>query len=381
MKKMILFAAAAIMAFGASAQMSLVKDLAKKVGTGNPQAYAEVLEAIQPALMNPESANDVLTWYTAGKAAFGLYDEMYKMKLLQPDAVDNTMMNQALSAAFDFYQTALPLDSVPELDKNGAPKLNKDGSKKIKTKYSKEIIGALTSHMGDIANAGNVYLQASDWANAASAFGKYADIASSAFAIAQGVAATNDVLGEVRFYQGYSEYQNQDFTNAYESFSKARKLGYADNQIVEFQTSSLANMVQTMIDNNEFDKAKNFIETALASDPGNAVLHDIMGFTMEAKEGTEAALPFYRKAAEVDPNYANAFFDVGRCLYKLAEDVIDNNPNATTKDLIPKLKPIYDEAIPFLKKAISLDPENNKPQSIIDAILYKFEMMGIKADI
>ena len=83
----------------------------------------------------------------------------------------------------------------------------------------------------------------------------------------------------------------------------------------------------------------------------------------------------------MDPNYANAFFDVGRCLYKLAEDVIDNNPNATTKDLIPKLKPIYDEAIPFLKKAISLDPENNKPQSIIDAILYKFEMMGIKADI
>ena len=82
MKKMILLGAAAIMAFGASAQMSLVKDLAKKVGTGNPQAYAEALEAIQPALMNPESANDVLTWYTAGKAAFGLYDTMFGAKSL-----------------------------------------------------------------------------------------------------------------------------------------------------------------------------------------------------------------------------------------------------------------------------------------------------------
>ena len=151
MKKMILFAAAAIMAFGASAQMSLVKDLAKKAASDNPQVLAEVLQNIQPALMNPESANDVLTWYTAGKAAFGLYDKMLAGKLLgQP--VEEDMMNEILSGAYEFYQQALPLDSVVEMDKKtGMPKLNSDGTKKVKTKYSKEIIGALTSHMGDIA--------------------------------------------------------------------------------------------------------------------------------------------------------------------------------------------------------------------------------------
>lgn len=378
MKKLILFAAAAMMAFGASAQMSLVKDLAKKVATGNPQAMAEALDAIQPALMNPESSGDVLTWYTAGKAAFGLYDELYKMKLLQPDAVDNEMMNQALSAAYMFYQTALPLDSVVEVDKNGAPKLNKDGSKKIKTKYSKEIIGSLISHMGDIANAGNIYLQASDWENAAEAFGNYADIARAPFAIANDVAPADSVLSQVRFFQAYSQYQIQDFANAYENFTKARKLGYTENQIVEFQTSSLANMVQSMLDKNEFDKAKNFIDNALKGDPNNATLHDIMGFTIELKDGIDAALPIYRHAAEVDPNYPNAHFDVGRCLYLQAQKIIDDNPNATTKELIPKLKPIYDEAIPYLKKAIELDPDNTKPQSVLDDILYKFEMMGVK---
>ena len=378
MKKMILLGAAAVMALGASAQMSLVKDLAKKVGTGNPQAMAEVLQAIEPAFTNPESAKDVLTWYTAGKAAFGLYDEMYKMKLLKPDAVDNNMMNEALSAAYEFYQTALPLDSVVEVDKNGAPKLNKDGSKKVKTKYSKEIIGSLTSHMGDIANAGNVYLQASDWKNAADAFGNYADIARAPFAIANGVSPADSVLSQVRFFQAYSQYQIQDFKDAYENFTKARKMGYTDNNIVEFQTSSLANMVQAMLDKNEFDKAKSFIEGALASDPNNATLHDIMGFTMELKDGLDAALPFYRHATQVDPTYANAQFDVGRCLYLQAQKIIDDNPNATTKELVPKLKPIYDEAIPFLRKAIELDPQNTKPKSVLDDILYKFEMMGIK---
>ena len=377
MKKLILFAAAAIMAFGASAQMSLVKDLAKKAASGNPMDLISVLENIEPALTNPESAGDVLTWYTAGKAAFGMYDKMLEMKLLgQP--VEDVLMNEALAAGFEYFQTALPLDTIVEMDKNGAPKLNKDGTKKVKTKYSKEIIGALTSHMGDIANAGNVYLQANDWENAAAAFGNYADIASSAFAIANGVAAADSTLSQVRFFQGYSQYQIQDFTNAYENFTKARKLGYTDNNIVDFQTSSLANLVQGMLDKNEFDKANNFIDNALKGDPMNGTLHDIKGFTIELKDGVDAALPYYRKAVEVDPTYANAYFDVGRCLYLQAQKIIDDNPTATNKELVPKIKPIYDEAIPFLEKASQLNPDESKAKNVLDDILYKFEVMGVK---
>ena len=379
MKKMILFAAAIMMAFGASAQMSLVKDLAKKATSGNPQALFEVMEQIEPAFTNPESANDVLTWYTAGKAAFGIYDTMFGAKSLG-QAVDDNMMSAALGAAFDYYQKALTLDTIVEMDKNGMPKLNKDGSKKVKTKYSKEIVGALTSHMGDIANAGNIYLQANDWQGAADAFGKYADIASSAFAIKNGVAAPDSILSEVRFYQGYAQYQVQDFENAYYSLDKARKLGYTDNNIVDFQTSALANMVQGMLDKNEYDKANNFIDNALKGDPNNATLHDIKGFTVELKDGVDAALPFYRKATETDPTYANAFFDVGRCLYLQAQKIIDDNPNATNKELVPKLKPIYDAAIPYLEKAIELNtnPNDNKAKNVLDDILYKFEVMGVK---
>ena len=377
MKKMILFAAAIMMAFGASAQMSLVKDLAKKAASNNPMDLIDVLDKIEPALTNPESANDVLTWYTAGKAAFAVYDEMYKMKLMQ-QPVDDNMMSQALSAAYEYYQKALPLDSIPELDKNGMPKLNKDGSKKVKTKYSKDIIGALTSHMGDIANAGNIFLQNSDWENAAYAFGNYADIASSAFAIANGVAAADSTLSQVRFFQGYSLYQIQKFAEAYDVFTKARKLGYTDNNIVDFQTSSLANMVQGMLDNKEYDKANNFIDNAIAADPMNGTLHDIKGFTVELQnDDVSAALPYYRKATEVDPTYANAFFDVGRCLYLQAQQIIDDNPNATNKELVPKIKPIYDEAIPYLKKASELNPDDNKAKNVLDDILYKFEVMGV----
>ena len=377
MKKMILLGAAIMFAFGASAQMSLVKDLAKKAASGNPMELATVLEQIEPALTNPESANDVLTWYTAGKAAFALYDKMYEAKLLQ-QPIDDKDMAEALTAAYAFYQQALPLDTVVEMDKNGTPKLNKDGSKKVKTKYSKEIISALTTHLGDIANVGNIFLQSNDWANAAKAFGNYADLASSAFAKAQGVAAPDSILSEVRFYQGYSEYQVQDFANAYESLSKARKLGYTDNNIADFQTSALANMIQGMLDKEEYDKANAFIDNALMNDPMNGTLHDIKGFTTELVKDVDAALPYYRRAVEVDPTYANAYFDVGRCLYLQAQKIIDDNPNATNKELLPKIKPIYDETIPFLQKASELNPDDKKAKNVLDDILYKFEIMGVK---
>ena len=380
MKKMILFAVAAIMAFGASAQMSLVKDLAKKAGSSNPQELLDVMDKIQPALSNPESASDVLTWYTAGKAAFGLFDTMFGAKSMgQP--VDDNLMNEMLSIGFEAFFNALPLDTIVEMDKKtGMPKLNSDGTKKVKTKYSKEIIGVLTAHMGDIANAGNVYLQNSDWENAADAFGTFADLSTSDFAIKNGAAAPDSTVSQVRFFQGYSLYQIQKFAEAYDSFTKARKLGYTDNNIVDFQTSTLANMVQGMLDNKEYDKANNFIDNAIKADPMNGTLHDIKGFTVELQQDVDAALPYYIKATEVDPDYANAFFDVGRCLYLQAQKIIDDNPNATNKDLIPKIKPIYDRAIPYLQKAVDLNtnPDDKKAKNVLDDILYKFEVMGVK---
>jgi tetratricopeptide (TPR) repeat protein len=379
MKKMILFGAAAIMmAFGASAQMSLVKDLAKKATSGDPTQMMEVLDKIEPALTNPESAGDVLTWYTAGKAAFGLYDKMYEATLLKPDAADPEIMAATILSGYEFYMNAMPLDSVPELNKDGSFKLNKDGSKKVKTKYSKEIIGTLTGHINDIARVGNSCIDKEKWELAAAAYGYFADIAGSPFAKNNGLEYPDSTISEIRFLQGYSQYNNKDYAGAYENCDKAFKMGYDRNNIVGYLTSSLANLVQGMLDNKEYDKAMSFIDNAIAGDPDNAILHDIKGFTAELKDGVEAALPLYRKATTVDPNYADAQFNVGRCLYLMAQKIIDENPNATNKELVPKLKPIYDEAIPFLKKAVELNPEETKAKSVLDDILYKFEVMGVK---
>ena len=380
MKKMILFGAAAIMmAFSASAQMSLVKDLAKKAASGNPMELVEVLQNIEPALTNPESANDVLTWYTAGKAAFGLYDKLYEVSLLQPDSADPEMMGAAVLSGYEYFMHALPLDSVPELNKDGSVKLNKDGSTKVKTKYSKEIIGSLTAHISDIARVGNTCMEKEKYDLAAAAYGYFADIATSAFAKNNGVEYPDSTIAEIRFLQGYSQYNNKDYAGAYESCSQAHKMGYDRNNITGYLTSSLANLVQGMLDNKEYDKALAFIDNAISSDPHNAVLYDIKGFTAELKDGIDAALPYYEKAMETDGTYADAFVNAARCHVLKAQEIFDANPNASNNDLLPKIQPLYDKAIPLLEKALQIDPNTPTAQDLLEGIRYWLvDIMGLK---
>ena len=379
MKKMILFGAAIMFAFGASAQMSLVKDLAKKAATGNPMDMAAVLEQIEPALTNPESANDVLTWFTAGKAAFGLYDELYKAQILQPGAVDPEMMGAALLTGYEYYLKALPLDSVPELNKDGSVKLNKDGSKKIKTKYSKDIIGSLISHIGDIAGVGNTCMEGEKWDLAADAYGYFADMATSAFAKKNDVIYPDSTIAEIRFLQGYSQYNIKDYAGAYENCSKAFKMGYDRNNITGYLTSSLANLVQGMIDNKEYDKAMAFIDNAIASDNDNAVLYDIKGFTAELQDGYDAALPYYEMAMKVNPTYANGYSDAARCYVGKAQQIIEANPDASNNDLLPKVQPLYDKAIPLFEKALELNPDVPNAKTLLDNIRYWLvDIMGLQ---
>ncbi len=378
MKKVILFAAcASLMASSAVAQMSLVKDVAKLASSSKVEDLQTALDKIQPALTNPETKNDAQAWFLAGKAAFGIYDKMFASKSLGQQ-VDAALMENVLTKGFDYLQKALPLDSVKETNKDGSFKLDKNGQPKIKTKFSKDIIPMLTGHITDIATIGNDALGTENWATAASAFGKYADIASSAFAKEQGIVVADSIMGQVRFFQGYSQYNLKEFLNAYDSFSKARKLGYTDNNIVEFTTSSLANHVQSFIDKQDYASANAFVDNALAGEQNNATLFDIKGFVTELQSGVDAALPFYKKATQLDNNYANGFFDAGRCLYLQANQIIEDNPTATNAQLKDKLVPIYNEAKPFLERTLAIDPNNTKAKQVLDDINYKLELMGVK---
>ncbi len=378
MKKVFLFlACASLMAMGAVAQKNVVKEVAKLAGSNKIEDLTKALNIVQPALTNPETMNNAETWLLAGKAAFGIYDQLSVLKNAGQE-VDNDMLNSSLMNGFTFLEKALPLDSVKETEKNGALKLDKNGMPKIKTKFSPEIVELLTGHIDEVLNLGNVALGESRWDDAANAYTFFTNLLDAPFTKAKGIALADDAMSEVRFYQGYAQYQTQKFDEAYTNFTKAMALGYTENQVGDFKTSSMANIVQKFIDAKDYNSAYGFIDNALVAEPNSATLYDMKGFVAELEKGIEEALPFYKKATTLDANYADAFFNTGRALYLQASKIIEDNPDKTTAQFIPMLQPIYEEALQYFTKAQALDPENTKIPGLIDDINYKFEQMGIK---
>ena len=69
MKKLLFTAALLFGAFAASAQVCVVKEAKSK--KGNPVEAAKIIE---PALTNPETANDPNTWQLAGDFQKAIYD-------------------------------------------------------------------------------------------------------------------------------------------------------------------------------------------------------------------------------------------------------------------------------------------------------------------
>jgi tetratricopeptide (TPR) repeat protein len=300
--------------------------------------------------------------------------------------IDNAMMGEILTGGFEAMFTALPLDSVKETNKDGSFKLDKNGQPKIKTKYSKDIVGALIPHIDDLGNLSNTYLGAAqetqkpeDFANAAKAYASYFDVITSEFAKANNIHLADSTLAEIKFFEGFSNYYAKDYQKAYPALTYALKKGYTANQVNAYATSALANIVQDFLDNKDYASAYNFIDNAISTDANNPALYDMKGFAVELDKGIDAAVPFYQQAINADPNYAQGYYDLGRCLYLQAQNIIDENPNATNAQLKEKIIPIYNQALPLLEKSGQLNADDAaKAQRVIDDIRYKMELMGVE---
>ena len=82
---------------------------------------------------------------------------------------------------------------------------------------------------------------------------------------------------------------------------------------------------------------------------------------------------------EVDPTYANGYADAARCYVQKAQDIVDQNPNASNPELLPKIQPLYDLAIPLLEKAIALNPDVPNAKTLLDNIRYWLvDIMGLQ---
>jgi len=126
---------------------------------------------------------------------------------------------------------------------------------------------------------------------------------------------------------------------------------------------SEANIYYKMGNKEEF---KRLLELATSKDPQNAELQYNLGVIASESDHPEEAMIYYKKAIELDPNYINAYINSAALVLNKEQALIEEmNGLGTSKkddlryDELRKMRQdIYKEAVPYLVKAIEIDPKN-----------------------
>ncbi len=378
--------------FAANAQQRLVDEVKKEISgmSLTVDNYKNSLKKINKVLENESTGSKAEPWWVAGKIQYLIYDKMMNNRAAGEN-IKSTDAGKALIDGYDKFQQALAKDTVFSTDKRGNPVIDKKtGKRKFKTKYSHDIMNRVVDHLVDYsAVAGDFYL-AGDWASAYKAWEIYHNTARSSWARKKKIIEPDSVIGYNRFFQGMAAYQNKEYDKAVEMLADARNYDYRKKRLYDAWIDALMKVQDTIylvsvaheahdrlgakdpryvrilinhyLKSKNYDEAGALLDEVLKTDSTVAEYYDLKGRLIDTQQGHDAALPYYRKAVELDPDLPMALFDLGNALYSKAIGGDDHRS--------PQAMALYQEATPYLEKAHKLMPRNEDVKKILSRIYY-----------
>ena len=398
MKKLFLMLACSSMCImGMNAQEKLVKEVEKEIGAAK---YATLSEKLKPAFTDATSEKDAYTWFVAAKVEMNEFDELFKQKMIGKN-VDATILGKHLLAGIDYLKKVLPLDTVPEVDKKtGAPKVDKKtGLVKVKTRFSKNVVCMLAENYSPLNSIMSEIHNAKDYANAVKAYELFITLPFEPYMVGKIAAPADTILGEIRFYQGIALWQGENPKDAVGAFEKARKLGYLKKEVFDYALNCAAQsnnepaivkiaeealplygkqdgqyvriLINGYLNNQNYVEANKIVDQAILDDPQSAELVNLKGNLVENQKSIEEAFPYFKKAVDLDPTSSKAQFDLGRYYFNKAVKIRDEKTDLTGDALAKLVNPLYEQALPYLEKAYELDKGNIDAKNALRSIYYQ----------
>ena len=393
-----------LVSFSMSAQQQVIDGVKRSISdlSASANTYKAALTRLKPALSHESTKDKAETWWLAGKIAFSIYDKLQHNKAVG-NKVDEKEMATYLIQGYNYCKTALRLDSIPELNHDGSPKIDrKTGNRVVKTKYSSDITSKLLENMQHFASAGGDLYNSGNWNDAWNAWEAYHEIAISSYARSKKKVPADSLIGKMRFYQGLASFQTSDFLRAHQCFSDARIYGYKQKPVFDNDLNVLVRMGDTTevvnvareayqvhgaadiqylrilindhLNKLQYEEATTLLDKAIEKDPSNAEYYNLKGVIIEQEKDFEAALPIYLKAIEADPYYPVGQYDVGRCYYLRALEIIKKNPNLNRSTLNNKVNPVFRQALFYLENAYELNTNDPDVIKILKDIYYRLGM-------
>jgi tetratricopeptide (TPR) repeat protein len=376
MKKVILTASLFIASVSVFAQQGNVKE-AKSIIEGTNPDFAKAEQLIGSALTDPSTSKDPATWDVAGKVQSKI-NEKENTKLYLKQAFDTTKMYNSILEMYKYFLKCDELAQIP----------NEKG--KIKNKFRKENADVMLKSRPNLLNGFVQYLNAGDNAKALEFFQTYADSRSYPMLADAKLESQNDtIMNQYAYYAVAAAFRSNNYaavkkfapfgmlyeknaSNCMQILAEAYKaekdsvdyLKTIQEGVKKYPTERyfLGSIIDYYSSHNQNDKAMQFADEQLKSDPNNKFMIFVKAYLYQTMKDYDNAVTYYEKATQLDPTYADAFSNLG-LTYVLKAQVLSEK--ATTNVNSPKykqdqaaIKALYEKARPYYEKARELKPDN-----------------------
>ena len=381
MKKISLIGLSLFTAFAVVAQTTVVKDVERELKATKPN-FSKALADIKPALTNPETAETMMPWYLAGKAAFGVFEDAYVQESLGQALTPENKNAAGLAyvEGYNNYIKALHLDSVP------------DAKGKIKPKKSKEIQKELANGFNNIYTAAVFLMQASNYDGAYDAWELYVTMPGNPVLGKSQIPVLPDtILGQAYFYQATcmlaSDQMKQDDAKVVKALKKLNQVmgtGFRQPEVYTYgilasnrlgdkaektkfaqagydmygtaDITFIGELINNKLEVEDYPGALEFADKAIAAtDPSNAELlaqiYSIKGIVASRSENFDGAIEVLKQSLSYNPNLADANFYLAQAMLQKVEATVNADEKLSMTDF--KLELL--EAAEYLKKAYELD--------------------------
>lgn len=373
--KRVLFSMVLVMAACVTFAQSKDAKEAKKIASGTNPDFAKAEQLINADLQNPEFKNDAANWDVAGFIQKRINEkEMEKAYLRQPY---DTL--KAYNSVLNMYNYWMKTDELAEVP---------DEKGKIKNRFRKNNVATMMIERPNLINGGIQYFNENNNAEAFKFFAMYIDAAKHPMFEKENLLKNDTLVPQIAYYAALAAAKMEDYPKvlkyapyavdnkevgayAMEFISTAYK---AEGDTVQW-IASLQDGIQKYPDypfffghlidyysnNNKFDEAMVFADDMLARDPGNTFFLYVKGYLYHNMKDYDKAIEFYKKTIDADPNYAEAYSNIGLVYSQQAQEFADN----ATADLNDpkyaqdqeKIRELNELARPYYEKTRQLKPD------------------------
>lgn len=343
---------------------------------------AEALEAIQEAAdeSNPKAEKSFSwpkTWEVRG--------EVFQAIGQSKDANVKKLSSDPLTESLNSYKKAL------ELDPKGT------NAKGIKIK--------LTLLTNDLTNQAVEAFQVEDYNKALLSFQQVLEIQEIPVVKQDNPGAVDTVI---IFNAGLAAYNAENYKTAIGYYREAAKYGYNGARTYSLIAASyqlmndtlgaleslkegfekypedngvLESMIQIYMDLDKTDEAMKYLEMAIAQDDTKPRYYFAQGALYEKMGNEQKAIETYKKTMEVDPEFFNAYYNLGALYYnkgvqqiEVAKDV-PANENARYEAELKKADQWFELALPYMEKCHSLQPDDKMVLESLKNLYYRLKNM------